>query len=272
MDLLVGEEANRKFDYRVRVMNMDAISDKQQMIKDRLMEFVIQTIQTGQQDQNKIQAELARLEKWKNYEAQDVREVCGTQILNYLFREQEVKLKFNQGFYDVMLAAEENYCCDIVAGEPIVRRVNPLNVYTIRQGESPYLEDSDIIIEYGYRSIGEVIDNYYEYLKPEEIDDIEQGHLWNKGISVVNYAGKSPILLSEMTEQDSDTGALIEVNTKATKYFGGAYDTAGNVRVVRIVWNHCVKLVNLNTMMLMAMNKKLWLTKDTKQIKISVKK
>ncbi len=250
IDLLAGEEPSRKFDWMVKVTNMDAIMDKQQMIKDRLMEWMIQQAQmaaaTGQKvDEKKMQEELAKLEKWRNFEAQDVREMRASQILKYLYREQEMRVMFHRGMYDVLIASEELYCTDIVAKEPVVRRVNPLNLFTIRQGESPYIEDSDIIIEYGYYPIGEVIDRYYEYLKPSEIDDLEQGHLWNKGISVVNYSANSPILLSEMTEMDSDTGALIEVNTKAMKYFGGAYDTAGNIRIVRIVWKSLRKLGKL---------------------------
>lgn len=250
IDLLAGEESSRKFDWTVRVMNMDAIMDKQQMIKDKVMEFLVHNAQmvatTGKKvDEKVMQEELAKLEKWRNFEAQDIREMRATQILKYLYRDQEMKVMFNRGFYDVLIAAEEIYCTDIISKEPIVRRVNPLNLFTIRQGESPWIEDSDMIIEYGYYPIGEVVDRYYEYLEPEEIDDIEAGHLWNKGISVVNYAGRSPILLSEMTEQDSDTGALIEVNTKATKYFGGAYDTSGNIRVVRILWKSLRKLGKL---------------------------
>jgi len=245
IDLLIGEESARNFNWKVRVTNMDAISEKQQIIKDRLMEYMISVIQSGGGDEQKIQKDLLKLQKWANYDAQDIRELTATQSLNFLYREQELKLKFNSGFYDVLIAGEENYCCDIIAGEPIVRRVNPLNLYTIRQGESPYIEDCDVIIEYAYRSIGDVIDSYHEYLKPKEIDDIEQGHLWNKGISVVNYTGQNPILLSEMTEADSNTGALIEVNTKATKYFGGAYDAAGNIRVVRTVWASLRKIGKL---------------------------
>jgi hypothetical protein len=250
IDLLVGEESSRRFDWRCRVMNMNAIMDKQQMIKDRLMTYIIQKIQSGGNpndpaEQQKTQEELAKLEKWKNYEAQDIREIRATESLTYLYREQEMKLKFNMGMYDVLISGEEQYCIDMVASEPIVRKVNPLNLFTIRQGESPYTEDCDIVIEYGYFPIGEIIDRHYEYLKPAEIDQIEEGHVWNKGVSVVNYSGRSPILLSEMTETDSDTGALIEVNTKATKYFGGTYDTAGNIRVVRTVWKSLRKIGKL---------------------------
>ena len=58
IDLLIGEESARNFNWKVRVINMDAISEKQQIIKDRLMEYMISVIQSGGGDEQKIQNDL----------------------------------------------------------------------------------------------------------------------------------------------------------------------------------------------------------------------
>ena len=64
--------------------------------------------------------------------------------------------------------------CGVLGGEPVMRRVNLMNVYTLG-GSSMFIEDSDIIVEYGYKSVGQVIDDYWDTLKPKDIDFLEKG-------------------------------------------------------------------------------------------------
>ena len=58
-----------------------------------------------------------------------------------------------------------------------MRKVDPLALTIIRSGESYQVEDADLIIEDTYQPIRWVIDNYYDHLKPEEIDRIERGYI-----------------------------------------------------------------------------------------------
>ena len=43
----------------------------------------------------------------------------------------------------------------VLGGNPVLRRVNPMNLYTLG-GNSMYIEDADIIVEYGYKSNGQL--------------------------------------------------------------------------------------------------------------------
>jgi len=142
---------------------------------------MLQLAQSESANEQELQAKIEKFGRYQKYSYQDNREIAATHILNYLWHEQKLTEKFNNGFYDALICAEEIYCTDIVANEPILRKVNPLRIHTLRSGTSPYLEDSDIIVESDYYPIGWVIDNYYEYLTSAEISDIEQGHRASQG-------------------------------------------------------------------------------------------
>lgn len=166
IDLLVGEERKRRFDWHVRVENSDAISAKETFKKEELLAYMTQIIQQETFDEQAVQAKMAEMQKYHTYEFQDSKERVSTHILKYLWNKLNLKEEFAKGFEDALIAGEEIYCADIIAGEPVLRKVNPLNLHTVRSGESPWIEDSDIIVEDGYYSPGQVIDLYNDVLTP----------------------------------------------------------------------------------------------------------
>ena len=197
---LVGEEFKRGIDYKVQVINQDAISEKEEMIKKGIAERLSsmleplqqqsqqgqQSIQEGQQEQQQqpqqqapqdddLEAQISRLMEWKQYEAQDARERMATHLLAYYWEQLKLKYTFNDGFKDVLIAAEEIYRIDIVGKEPRVVRCNPLDVYTIRSTSSVYIEDSDAIIEDGYMSPGMIISEFGAVLTDMQISNIYDG-------------------------------------------------------------------------------------------------
>lgn len=246
IDLLLGEESKRRFDWRVRVINDDAISEKEEMVKGKINQFFVDKLKEAQLDEEQMKVELEKLSKWKKYEAQDFRELAGTQILKHLWYEQDLDTKFNAGFQDALIASEEIYAIEIVAGEPIVRRCNPLNIFTVRSGESPYIEDSDIIIESGYVSPGSIIDECYEYLTPSQIDLITRGFTsGNSGSNFINIGQREPNLPvgAMMNSDDMGIKPLINLDTIG---FGGATDSFGNVRMTKVCWRGLRKIGKLS--------------------------
>ena len=237
INLLVGEEAKRRFDWKLRVTNDDAISEKEKFIKDTVLERLTQLAMTEGISEEQAQKEVKELERWRNYEAQDIRERLGTQILNHLWSEQKMKLTFNQGFKDALIAGEEVYCADIIGSKPVLRKVNPLDLYVFGLAGSPYIEEADIIVEDSYHSLGWVIDNYYDYLKPNEIESLEQGTgLKPSGNSLLNYSDEK---MPNFNFGDIDGLITIDENSYGGK---AAYDSTGNVRVTRVVWKSRRKL------------------------------
>mgnify|MGYP001336589604 CR=1 FL=1 len=136
INLLIGEEAKRPFEWRVIVTNEDAIAEKEEDKKEKLTKFIIDL---SKQDLDKLQQEkeIQKFSRFLKYDMAEQREQLATHTLNYLWYEQKLPEKFNTGFYDALIAAEELYCCDIVGGDPILRKVNPLGLFTLRAGLSP---------------------------------------------------------------------------------------------------------------------------------------
>jgi hypothetical protein len=246
IDLLVGEEMKRRFDYRVVVKNDDAISDKERLIKDKYLKFLSDKITAENFDEQKVQEELKKLDQWRLYEAQDLRERMSTQILSVLWTTERLQYKFNRGFEDALISGEEIYSVQIINGEPTVTKENPLNIVTLRSGDSIYVEDSDIIIKDGFHGIGQVIDDYFEYLTPKDIDEIESGNKLNKAISMLNYPTNSdiPIPQNYMMEAFGDT--IVVPDNKMLNAFSGTFDTKGNIRVTQVVWRSRRKIGKLS--------------------------
>jgi len=240
ISVLLGEESKRRFDWRLRVTNDDAVSAKEKMIKEQILQQLTSLAVEGVEDEQEIQQKVAEVQRWAKYEAQDLRERIGTQILNHLFQEQKLKLTFNAGFKDGLIAGEEIYCTDLVGGKPRLRRVNPLTIYTVGMTTSPFVEDADIIVEDTYHSIGWVIDNYYEELTPAEIDEIERGtQIKSSGKPLIDYpAANNPFL--RYSNMPDGTIEIADNN-----YGNAAYDEEGNIRVSRVVWKSRRKIGDL---------------------------
>ena len=128
--------------------------------------------------------------------------------------------------------------CDIIGGEPIVRRLNPLNVHTVRSGESNRIEDSDIIIVMGYMSPGQIVDEYHEFLTPKEISMIEEGMETSDAESAIDI-GRYPDLPLRM--QDS-----IELSVLSNDLsYGSPFDNNGNLRVIKVYWKSMRKMLKV---------------------------
>jgi len=242
IDLLIGEEYKRRFDWRVTVVNPDAISQKEENQKNLIMNTLTEAIQSENYDEQELQLELEKLNKWSKYESQDLRERRASQYLTYLWKEQELNIKFNRGFEDALVAGIEVYCVDIVGEDPIVRKVDPMSLTVIRSGTSYQIEDADIIIEDTYQPIRWVIDNFYDELTSAEIDRIEKGYIGGgKDSDIIKYYPHQPVQ-NPMTLTNAEETAdgdweysLIDTDDFTTQNMA-AYDNGGNVRVIKVTW------------------------------------
>lgn len=234
IDLLVGEESKRKFDWRCRVINDDAVSSKEEGIKKMYMELLQKQVTADAFDEKEAEAEIKKLNKYVKHEYQDVRERMATHIMKHMWVKEDMQFKFNRGFQDALIAGEEIYYCDIVAGEPTFERLSPLNVHTVRSGESPHIEDSDIIMIDGYMAPGQVIDRYYDVLKPSEVKSLEDGEISNNSDFNIGEKERS-IMLND----------LIDIAEDSAGQFSAAYDTDGNIRVLRVLWKSLRKMYKL---------------------------
>lgn len=242
--VLVGEERKRLFNYVVSVVNPDSINEKLEYINQEYLNFILQNVNGTQQlNEQQMQEKLAQLNKWR-LSFRDRRERMGSQILEYLYRSLDLKEHFSKGFEDLLISAEEIYVTDIYGGEPVMRRGNPLNFFTLRSGESWKIEDSDIIVEDGYLPIGEVIDRYYEYLSDEDISKLEKGYTFNAAANSSLFTNQlvNPTFNIDNYIEQVGIGTIIQASGQLLTSFGGYFDQAGNARVCRVLWKGLRKI------------------------------
>lgn len=244
IDVLVGEAIKRRFEWKVKVVNSDAISQKERDLKERFTKLMTSHLTLEDTPENKklIEEQLKNYQQFVNYEYQDLRERSATQILKYLHHQQRMEYKFAAGFKDALLVAEEIYQADIIAGEPVFERLNPKNVFAVRSGESNLIEDSDIIMIHGYMSPGKIIDNYHEYLTPNDIDLIESGFTSTptNGLGGIDI-GRKPDLALKV--DDSIDLAMLKGNLD----YGYGIDTEGNIRVSKVYWSSLRKMLKVKS-------------------------
>lgn len=193
LQLLIGEEIKRPFNFKVVSHDPEAISKLEEMKKEMMMQYLYSVVVSPeeeaaqQQELQQLQATdpeaaatyqpktPAQIEKYINYEYKDIKEVTAQSILEYLKREEDLELKFNQGFKDALIAGEEIYYVGDIAGNPSVRLCNPLDIRVILDPDSPWIEDSQAVIEERWLTLSTVIDEFYQDLEPAEIDRLEKG-------------------------------------------------------------------------------------------------
>ncbi len=178
--LLMGEEMKRPFNPLVVAVNESAISEKQTQKKDMIMkgleELLSHTVQTGEQ----VQPE--QLKKYRNYSPKAIRESVAEKLLNHYMRKEHLTEMWNAHFKDVLLGGEEIADVSQVADEPRVRRVNPMEIYFLLLNNSDKVDEAEKIYERNRLTVSEIIDEFYEYLTPDQIDDLEsysQGNTTN---------------------------------------------------------------------------------------------
>ena len=242
LNILRGEEAKRIFDFRVVITNPNAISEIENNKKEELLQRLQEWVSNTTQSEEQANQELERLSDYYTYEWQDERELRANYLLNHYIKEYNIPLLFNSGFMDAMTVGEEIYQCDIVGGEPVIERLNPLKVRVFKSGYSNKIEDADIIILEDYWSPAKVIDVYGEQLSKKDMEYIQKlpDHVGQSAIdSMSNIDERYGFVNNHMISDEISTegffwdplGGYDGINNSLLPY-----DTAGNLRVLRVYW------------------------------------
>ena len=239
LNVLRGEESKRVFDFKVVVTNPNAVAEIENNKKQELFQRMQQLIQNTAQSEEQMNAELEKISQYYSYEWQDIREIRANALLNHYIKEYNVPLLFNNGFMDAMAVGEEIYQCDIVGGEPTIERLNPLKIRVFKSGYSNRIEDADIIILEDYWSPGKVIDTFYDVLTPKDIKYIEElpNSLGEEAIdSMDNIDERMGFVNANMIDDTFESYNPMELFNDQTSSSLLPYDTAGNIRVLRVYW------------------------------------
>ena len=244
INLLLGEYSKRRKEFKAYISSNDSdgISRKEQALMEQIKSELADIIKKDSITEEEVQKRLQQLQHYQKYEFQDLAEITANKILKKEYKEGDFDFLFLRTFEDLLVGGEQIMYCGVLGGNPVLRRVNPMNLYTLG-GNSMYIEDADIIVEYGYKSIGQVVDDYWDQLRPEDVDFLERGKTdassggggigLNRDISIYDYYGEQGAL------------SIFHPNEMGTRTFAGAFDTYGNVRVLKVCWRSRRKIGKL---------------------------
>lgn len=281
LNVLRGEASKRVFDYRVIITNPTSISEIETKKKDEVYDAVLELIkeqnadlyQQAQMEQQQQQMEqqqaqeqgqqpqqsayqqgqaqqafeekLKRITDYYTYQYQDIREMRGNTLLHHYSKEQNFNVMFNDGLMDAMTVGEELYQCEIVGGEPRVKRLNNLKVSAFGCGYSNKIEDADVIIIEDYWGLGTIYDTFYDALTASDVKKLEQMGATGEPASPDNMNNiderqgfiRRPMITDVIVNPEDD----IYFNPAAA--YGDAaisrlspFDGEGNIRVLRMYW------------------------------------
>ena len=242
LNVLIGEESKRAFDFRVIVTNPNSISEVENNKKKELLQRLQQWVSNTAQSEEEASQELENLNYYYTYEWQDFREIRGNELLKHYIKEYDIPNIFNSGFVDALAVGEEIYQCDIINGEPTIERINPLKIRVFKSGYSNRVEDADIIILEDYWSPGRVLDTYYDVLTTKDREYLEKlpDHVGQAATDSMDSIDErygfvnNHMIGDEISTQGffwDPLGGYDGINNSLLPY-----DMAGNLRVLRVYW------------------------------------
>lgn len=240
LNVLIGEEFDRRFEWKAIVTNPNSISrieeEKKKMLKEKIAKIV--TDENIAEDQ--VEEEMKNFLYYLNFEYQDVREKRCNLLLKHFIKELDLKLKFNTGFKYVNLVSEEGYIAEVVNGNPVIEVLDPKKTFVLKSGNSNRYEDADIIVIYDHWSPGQVQDRYYKYLKDKDTKWLDSG----TGDTYSGFNGSDlerdergiNILRNQMVDDMLNISDLNINSTNNSVNTDQPVDEFGNIRVIRLFW------------------------------------
>jgi hypothetical protein len=147
---------------------MSTMQDQQQL---QQMQEQMQQLQQQRNDMPDIQAEMKKF----NSALVDPTEQTNNKILKYLKKNDQLALKFNQGWFHALVSAEEVYYTGIKMGHPSVRPVNPLQLDYDKGANTTFIHEGNWVREEYWMPIGEVISMYGDVLTDAQVKKISEG-------------------------------------------------------------------------------------------------
>lgn len=240
IQVLLGEELKRPFNYRAVLTNSEGIQAKQMHKKFLLRQFLMNEFNKHMSQyadmpeaedfvENIIPPE--KIEEYFSKSYRDAREHLADQILQYLSRKENLTEKKNDGFKHGLIAGEELVWVGVENGEPVVQVLNPLGVIYHKSPDVKYVEDG---LYAGYRtfmSSGDILDKFGDQLSEDDIKRIEGTLQGVQGI-------RDDIIGKKMKYYHDDVYDVYLRNYMDQGHEQGAYgkSSAGDWLVTHVEW------------------------------------
>lgn len=238
LNVLIGEEADRRFEWQAVVVNPTAISEIEKNKNNLLKQKLASLLENQELTEEEVSQQLKNFIYYLKFEYQDVREKRANLLLKHFIKELDLKMKFNEGFKNALIIGEEGYVASIVNNNPVIELLDAKKTYVIQSGYSNKYEDADVIVTYDYWAPGTIIDTYYKNLKETDIK-------WIDNASDTGGAYSDDVLENdELGVNIARQEALEDFITMPGEIYGEDYksthsdivDRYGNIRVIRVYW------------------------------------
>jgi hypothetical protein len=220
---------------------MQEIQQMQQQQDDQLEQQYQQELDM---QSKKVQARMDNLvppneiDKWYSSKYRDSREILSSKMLNYLVQRQDLKSKKNDGFKHGCISGEEIVYVGIEGNEPVVKVINPLNLFYHKSVDTKYMQDGLFAGQRTFMTNADILSIYGDYLSEEDQKSITgklEGSATTWGTSTSNPNEYATDTVEDMFWQDSviNNGLSGNLNMVHGQY---SARTSQELQVVHAEW------------------------------------
>lgn len=172
IDLLIGEESKRPFNFRVIQTNDEAVGMAQEKSKQMLMQYMMNEIKGMVEDGETPES----IQKFMKYSYKTMAEETAEHIVNHLKEKLNLTEEFIKGWKDALAAGEEIYYGSIVNGEPFLERVNPMECEFDRDGYTDFIDEKEWFKRTWYMTATAIYDRFNDIMDEKDLDKLLERH------------------------------------------------------------------------------------------------
>lgn len=183
IDLLLGEETKRPFNFKTIRTSDIATSEMQEKAKQMLIDYIQATIMSklGPEEQARYQQALQsgeimppeQIQKYMSKCYKDVAEITAYHTLNYLKSKLNITHEFYKGWKDALVGGEEIYYIGIQNGNPCLERINPLYFdYDTDTSDLEFIHDAQWCVYEMKLSVTDIYDRFYDKLSEKQLNQL----------------------------------------------------------------------------------------------------
>ncbi len=229
--LLIGEETKRPDNHLVVSESPDDINRKTAGIKQKIFQALESALAyqiDPNADPNNPPPPPEEILRHEKYNPSDIIESKANKLLKSLKKRLNTRLLFSQGWKDALIAGEEVYWVGIENDQVGMRRVNPINLTVILDGDTTFIDDAIAVVEERMLAINTILDEYGDILSKEDVEKLEN---YTRGtFGSFNTAGGFEPQFEVVNNQNAFAGVT------PTNAFNGNNTNNYSIRVTRVEW------------------------------------
>ena len=182
IDLLLGEETKRPFNFKVCRTSEIAAGEMQEKAKQMLLDYVQAAImaQLGPEEQARYEQALQngeiqtpeQIQKYLTQDYKDISEITAYHTLQYLIKKLNLPHEFVKGFKHALCGGFEPYYVGIRNGDPFAESVNTKDIKYPAEEGIEFIDEASWCVRRIRTSWASLYDDYYEYLDEKQLNHL----------------------------------------------------------------------------------------------------